>query len=83
MRAARGALRHKSHLLFTRLDALVRHPTILDPVEDLLGPDILCWGSSFLSKEARDPAFVSWHQDATYWGEPDRPQHAAQHLGRS
>src|SRR5436190_18308485 len=69
----RGELRHKGHLIFTWLDALVRHPVILDAVEDLLGPNILCWSSSFFLKEARDPAYVSWHQDATYWGlsEPD------------
>jgi phytanoyl-CoA dioxygenase PhyH len=68
-----GELRHKGHLLFTWLDALIRHPGILDAVEDLLGPDLLCWSSSFFIKEARDPAFVSWHQDSTYWGlsEPD------------
>jgi len=69
----RGELRHKSHLIFTWLDTLVRHPAILDAVEELIGPDILCWSSSFFIKEARDSAFVSWHQDATYWGlsEPD------------
>jgi non-heme Fe2+,alpha-ketoglutarate-dependent halogenase len=69
----RGELRHKPHLVFTWLDALVRHPVILDAVEDILGPDLLCWSSSFFIKEARDPAYVSWHQDATYWGlsEPD------------
>ena len=68
-----GELRHKGHLLFTWLDDLIRHPRILDAVEDLLGPDLLCWSSSFFIKEARDPAFVSWHQDSTYWGlsEPD------------
>ena len=68
-----GQLRQKCHLLFTWLDELIRHPRILDAVEDLLGPDLLCWGSSFFIKEARDPAFVSWHQDSTYWGlsEPD------------
>jgi phytanoyl-CoA dioxygenase PhyH len=64
----RGELRHKGHLVFTWLDALVRHPVILDAVEDVLGPNILCWSSSFFLKEARDPAYVSWHQDATYWG---------------
>ena len=64
----RGDLRHKTHLLFPFLAALVRHPTILDAVEDLLGPDILCWSSNFFIKEAADPAFVSWHQDSTYWG---------------
>jgi non-haem Fe2+, alpha-ketoglutarate-dependent halogenase len=46
----------------------VRHPSILDAVEDLIGPDILCWTTNFFIKEARDPAFVSWHQDSTYWG---------------
>jgi len=68
-----GQLRQKCHLLFTWLDELIRHPRILDAVEDLLGPDLLCWGSSFFIKEARDAAFVSWHQDSTYWGlsEPD------------
>jgi len=60
--------RHKVHLLFTWANALVRHPLILDAVEDLIGPDILCWTSTFFIKEARDPAFVSWHQDSTYWG---------------
>src|SRR5881392_1660720 len=64
----RGDLRHKTHLLFPFLADLVRHPKILDAVEDLLGPDILCWSSNFFIKEAADPAFVSWHQDSTYWG---------------
>jgi non-haem Fe2+, alpha-ketoglutarate-dependent halogenase len=63
-----GPLRQKSHLLFPWLNDLVRHPGILDPVEDLIGPDILCWGSTFFIKNARDPGFVSWHQDSTYWG---------------
>lgn len=64
----RGDLRHKTHLLFPFLAELVRHPQILDAIEDLLGPDILCWSSNFFIKEAADPAFVSWHQDSTYWG---------------
>ena len=66
--AMAGKLRHKSHLLFTWLNDLVRHPNILDAVEDVIGPNILCWGSSFFIKEARNPGFVSWHQDSTYWG---------------
>ena len=63
-----GKLRHKSHLLFTWLNDLVRHPAILDAVEDIIGPNILCWGSSFFIKEPNNPGFVSWHQDSTYWG---------------
>ncbi|TAK82290.1 MAG: phytanoyl-CoA dioxygenase family protein [Betaproteobacteria bacterium] len=67
-----GNWRHKVHLLFTWADALVHHPRILDAVEDLIGPDILCWTTNFFIKEAANPAFVSWHQDSTYWGlEPD------------
>jgi hypothetical protein len=63
-----GDLRHKPHLLFTWLAELVRHHCILDAVEDLYGPDILCWSSSFFIKEEESPSFVSWHQDSTYWG---------------
>ncbi|MCW5624819.1 MAG: phytanoyl-CoA dioxygenase family protein [Burkholderiales bacterium] len=68
-----GQLRNKPHLLFTWADEMVRHPAILDAVEDVLGPDLLVWSSSFFTKEARDPGYVSWHQDSTYWGlsEPD------------
>ena len=68
-----GNLRHKAHLLFTWLADLVRHPRILDAVEDLYGPDILCWTTNFFLKEKANPAFVSWHQDSTYWGlsQPD------------
>ena len=63
-----GNMRQKSHLLFTWLDEVIRHPAILDAVEDVIGPDILCWGTTFFTKEPRNPAFVSWHQDSTYWG---------------
>jgi non-heme Fe2+,alpha-ketoglutarate-dependent halogenase len=67
-----GPMRHKPHILFTWLNQLTRHPKILDVVEDVLGPDIFCWSSSFFIKEASEPSFVSWHQDATYWG-VDKP----------
>ncbi len=58
----------KPHLLLTWLNELIRNPRILDPVEDILGPNILCWGSGFFIKNAHDPARVTWHQDSTYWG---------------
>ncbi len=64
----RGDIRHKAHLLFPFLADLIRHEAILDAVEDLLGPDILCWNTNFFIKEAETPSFVSWHQDSTYWG---------------
>jgi len=64
----KAEMRHRSHVLFAWIDEMIRHPKILDAMEDLLGPNILCWNTSFFIKEARDPGFVSWHQDATYWG---------------
>jgi ectoine hydroxylase-related dioxygenase (phytanoyl-CoA dioxygenase family) len=63
-----GNWRHKAHLLFTWVDELVHHPRILDVAEDVLGPDLLCWTTNFFIKEANSPGFVSWHQDAFYWG---------------
>jgi chlorinating enzyme len=64
----RGGLRNKPHLLFTWANELIRHPVILDAVEDILGPNLLVWSSSFFIKDAHDPGYVSWHQDSTYWG---------------
>ncbi|TFH40686.1 MAG: phytanoyl-CoA dioxygenase, partial [Lysobacterales bacterium] len=58
----------KIHLLQTWVAELVRNPRILDAVEDVLGADVLCWGTSLFVKNVRDRHFVSWHQDSTYWG---------------
>ena len=58
----------KPHLTFVFVDELIQDVRILDPVEDIIGPDILVWDSTFIIKEAKDARFVSWHQDLTYWG---------------
>lgn len=63
-----GAMKHKSYLLFTWLNDLIRHDRIVDAIEDLYGGNLLCWTANFFIKEAADPAFVSWHQDSTYYG---------------
>jgi len=55
-------------LLFTWVDELVHHPRIVDAAEDVLGPDLFCWTTHLFIKEANSPRFVSWHQDAFYWG---------------
>jgi ectoine hydroxylase-related dioxygenase (phytanoyl-CoA dioxygenase family) len=64
----KGSLRHKAHLYLTWLDEIVRMPAVLDAVSDVIGPDIMVYSTSFFIKEKRDPSFVSWHQDAHYWG---------------
>lgn len=40
---------------------------ILDLVQDIIGPDILCWATAILSKRPHDPKAVPWHQDASFW----------------
>lgn len=60
--------RSKIHLVSTVLSGLIRHPAILDAVEDVIGPDILCWNTHFFTKEAGSDEHVAWHQDGVYWG---------------
>ena len=50
-----GARRYKSHLLFKWLSDLIRTPTILDAVEDLIGPDILVWSTDCLLYTSPSP----------------------------
>jgi hypothetical protein len=63
-----GRTNSKPHLLLPWLSDLVRHPRILDAVEDIFGPNILCWAAGFFAKGPGDGKYVSWHQDSTYWG---------------
>ncbi len=44
-----------------------RHPEILDMVEQLIGPDIVLWGSQLFCKPAGHGMAVPWHQDGQYW----------------
>ena len=57
-----------THFVLAWVDALTREPAILDAVEQLLGPDLLAWNTSWFVKFPGDQAFVSWHQDGAYWG---------------
>ena len=47
---------------------IAANQNILDAVESVLGPNILVWGTQFFPKFPGDKAYVSWHQDAAYWG---------------
>ncbi len=59
---------NKTYLLYDWADNLVHHPVILDAVEQLIGPDILCLMTNLFIKEAGSTTYVSMHQDAAYWG---------------
>jgi len=58
----------ETHLFLRWVCQIVSHPCVLDAVESILGPNIMVWGSQWFPKLPRDKAYVSWHQDATYWG---------------
>jgi len=58
----------QTHLNFRWSYDLALHPRVLDAVEAVLGPDVLVLASSIFAKPARNPSYISWHQDATYWG---------------
>lgn len=58
----------KSHLFLQWVDEIVRLPTLLDAVESVIGPDILCWSSGFFIKPPCSRNHVGWHQDMEFWG---------------
>ena len=60
--------RSAAYVFLPWLDKLVRHPRVLDAVENLIGPNILVYTATFFIKEAHSPTFAAWHQDATYFG---------------
>ena len=57
-----------THFVLEWVDALTREPAILDAVQQVLGPDLLVWNTSWFVKFPGDKAYVSWHQDGAYWG---------------
>jgi len=60
--------RHSPHLLTDWAWELVHNERLLDAVEDLLGPNLLCWDTTVFPKPANSTQYISWHQDITYWG---------------
>jgi non-haem Fe2+, alpha-ketoglutarate-dependent halogenase len=63
-----GANRNNAHLNLKCLDNIVHNPNLVNAIEDLIGPDILNYGTVLFIKEPQEPGFVSWHQDARYMG---------------
>lgn len=46
---------------------LVTDEGLLEPVRELLGPDLACFTAHYICKPPRDGQAVLWHQDAAYW----------------
>jgi non-heme Fe2+,alpha-ketoglutarate-dependent halogenase len=56
-----------AHLKYGPVYDLLVHPQIVAVVRDLLGDDVIGWGSHFFCKLPHDGKQVAWHQDASYW----------------
>ena len=63
-----GLQRTKFYLRYRWAYELATKPTMLDAVEDLIGPDILLYHNTTWLKHAGDQAYVTWHQDNIYIG---------------
>lgn len=56
-----------AHLKYGRVYDLLTHPVIVGHVCDLLGENVIGWGSHYFCKMPNDGKVVHWHQDASYW----------------
>jgi len=56
-----------AHLKHGRVYDMLTNTKTVDCVADLLGDDVIAWGSHFFCKMPGDGKAVAWHQDASYW----------------
>ena len=56
----------KAYLLCPWVNELVRLASILDVIEDLIGPNVLCASSNFRVKQPDGRSHAGWHQDGKY-----------------
>lgn len=56
-----------AHLKHARVWDLLADERVVRYVRDLLGEDVIGWGSHFFCKLPGDGKRVDWHQDGSYW----------------
>lgn len=56
-----------AHLKYGPVYDILTCPAIINYVSDLLGENVIAWGSHFFCKMPKDGMAVAWHQDASYW----------------
>ena len=56
-----------AHLKYGPVYDILTNPKIVAYVSDLLGENVIAWGSHFFCKMPGDGQAVAWHQDASYW----------------
>lgn len=56
-----------AHLKYGPVYDILTESRIVDYVADILGQNVIAWGSHFFCKMPHDGKAVAWHQDASYW----------------
>jgi hypothetical protein len=56
-----------AHAKYGRVFDVLTNSRIVSLMRDLLGENVIAWGSHFFCKMPGDGKTVSWHQDASYW----------------
>ena len=56
-----------AHLRYGRVYDILTDPRIVARIRDLVGENVVAWGSHFFCKMPGDGKRVSWHQDSSYW----------------
>jgi hypothetical protein len=56
-----------AHMRYGGVYDIMTDRRIVDCVSDLLGENVIGWGSHFFCKMPHDGKAVAWHQDASYW----------------
>jgi len=56
-----------AHLRHGRVYDLLTNSRLVSIIKDLLGENVVGWGSHFFCKMPGDGKRVSWHQDSSYW----------------
>lgn len=53
--------------LHDRFLAVAHTPELVGMVSQLIGPNVILWGSQLFAKRPRDGMEIPWHQDGHYW----------------
>ncbi len=56
------------HVVSSTAARIAHDPGIVDAVEKIIGPDIICWMCELIIKEPHSTKILTMHQDLTYWG---------------
>jgi non-haem Fe2+, alpha-ketoglutarate-dependent halogenase len=56
-----------AHLKYGKVWDILNNPKIVAYVKDVLGENVVGWGSHFFCKMPGDGKAVAWHQDSSYW----------------